>query len=155
MIFFRFWDRQNPIIFFSGPFRSFLNFETAKFCYNEWFDWSNISYHPMTSFITVLTTIVSGFISTCGNVFSCSCRPWFWYQDIRQWLKKKVEEELIGRFIRKIKTRGHAYCELCNKDINYASRGWKSLEQHLRKKLHSNNAKIRNNSKMWASCEFQ
>jgi hypothetical protein len=27
--------------------------------------------------ITVLTTIVSGFISTCGNVFSCSCRPWF------------------------------------------------------------------------------
>jgi hypothetical protein len=41
---------------------------------NEWFDWSNISYHPMTSFITVLTTIVSGFISTCGNVFLCSCR---------------------------------------------------------------------------------
>jgi hypothetical protein len=73
------------------------------------------------------------------------------------WRRKKVGEELIGRFIRKIKTRGHAYCELCNKDINYASRRWKSLEQHLRKKLHSDNAKIRssNYSKMWASCEFQ
>jgi hypothetical protein len=73
MIFFRFWDRQNSIFlssvlffqicrkrdFFSGPFRSFLNLETAKFCCNEWFDWSNISYHPMTSFVTVLTTIVS------------------------------------------------------------------------------------------------
>jgi hypothetical protein len=70
---------------------------------------------------------------------------WKW-----EWLKKKVGEELIGRFIRKMKTRGHAYCELCNKDINYAGRGWKSLEQHLRKKLHSNNAKIRssNYSKM-------
>ena len=61
--------------FFSCPFRSFLNLETATFCYNECFDWSNISYHPMTSFVTVLTTIVSGFISTCRNVFSCSCRP--------------------------------------------------------------------------------
>ena len=110
--------------FFLGPFRSFLNLETAKFCC-EWFDWSNISYHPMTSFITVLTTIVSGFISTCGNVFLCSCRRdfdtktlenglknvWKW-----EWLEKKVGEELIGWFIRKMKTRGHAYCELCNKD---------------------------------------
>jgi hypothetical protein len=34
---------------------------------------------------------------------------------------KKVGEELIGRFILKIKTRGHAYCELCNKDISFAA----------------------------------
>jgi protein tyrosine phosphatase len=52
-----------------------LSISKAEFRYNEWFDWSNISYHPMTSFVTVLTTIVSGFISICGNVFSCSCRP--------------------------------------------------------------------------------
>jgi hypothetical protein len=44
---------------------------------------------------------------------------WKW-----EWLEKKVWEELIGRFIRKIKTRGHAYCELCNKNINYAGRGY-------------------------------
>ena len=36
---------------------------------------------------------------------------WKW-----EWLEKKVGEELIGRCIPKIKTRGHAYCELCNKD---------------------------------------
>jgi hypothetical protein len=41
-------------------------------------------------------------------------------------LEKKVGEELIDWFIRKIKTRGHAdaYCELCNKNINYAGRGY-------------------------------
>ena len=61
-------------------------------------------------------------------------------------LGKKVGEELIGRFIRKIKTRVNAYCELCNKDINSAGRGWKSLEQHLRKKLHSDNANIRSSN---------
>jgi hypothetical protein len=44
---------------------------------------------------------------------------WKW-----EWLEKKVWKELIGRFIRKIKTRGHAYCELCNKNINYAGRGY-------------------------------
>jgi macrodomain Ter protein organizer (MatP/YcbG family) len=42
---------------------------------------------------------------------------WKW-----EWLEKKVREELIDRFIRKIKIRGHAYCELCNKNINYAGR---------------------------------
>jgi hypothetical protein len=30
---------------------------------------------------------------------------WKW-----EWLEKKVGEELIGRFIRKIKTRVNAYC---------------------------------------------
>ena len=111
MIFFRFWDQQNPIfcrqfcffrsaengIFFQVRSDRFLNLETAKVCYNEWFDWSNISYHPMTSFITVLTTIVSGFISTCGNVFLCSCRPWFWYQDISKRIKECLEMGMVGK----------------------------------------------------------
>ncbi|VDI83717.1 Hypothetical predicted protein [Mytilus galloprovincialis] len=30
-----------------------------------------------------------------------------------------------------------------SKDINYAGRGWKSLEQHLTKKLHLDNLKMR------------
>jgi hypothetical protein len=33
--------------------------------------------------------------------------------------------------------------EVCNKEINYARRGWKSLEQHLKKKLHIDNLKIK------------
>jgi len=80
----------------------------------------------MTSFVTVLTTFVSGFIRHVGmsshvvvdrNFNSKTLdkglkNVWKW-----EWLEKKVGEELIGRFIRKIKTRGHAYYELCNKNI--------------------------------------
>ena len=36
-----------------------------------------------------------------------------------------------------------ARCEVYNKEINYVGRGWKSLEQHLKKKLHIDNLKIK------------
>jgi len=66
---------------------------------------------------------------------------WKW-----EWLERKVDKELVGRFIRKINVKGVAHCNLCRKDINYASRGWKSLEQHLQKKVHQDNLKIRSSN---------
>ena len=45
-----------------------------------------------------------------------------------EWLEKKVGDELISEFIRKINSKGLAFCELCQ-DINYATCGWKALEQ--------------------------
>jgi len=35
-----------------------------------------------------------------------------------------VGDELISEFIRKINSKGLAFCELCQKDIHYATRGW-------------------------------
>lgn len=61
---------------------------------------------------------------------------WKW-----EWLEWKVEDEPVRRFIRKINVRGLARCELCSKDINYGGRGWKSLEQHLKKKIYHDNFK--------------
>lgn len=42
---------------------------------------------------------------------------WKW-----EWLERKVGDELVGRFIRKIHSRGIAFSELCSKEINYATR---------------------------------
>lgn len=33
----------------------------------------------------------------------------------------------------KINVKGVAICQICNKHISYAGRGWKCLEQHLTK----------------------
>lgn len=63
--------------------------------------------------------------------------PWKW-----EWLEKNVDGEPVRRFIRKLDMRGLAKCELCNKNINYGGRGWRSLEQHMLKKLHRDNLKI-------------
>ncbi|XP_076109456.1 uncharacterized protein LOC143078481 [Mytilus galloprovincialis] len=63
---------------------------------------------------------------------------WKW-----DWVERSVYGNPVGQFIRKINSRGIARCELCQKDINYAGRGWKSLEQHLTKKLHLDNLKMR------------
>lgn len=38
---------------------------------------------------------------------------WKW-----EWLERKVNDELIGRFIRKINFKVLAYCGPCQKDIN-------------------------------------
>jgi hypothetical protein len=40
---------------------------------------------------------------------------WKW-----EWLEKKVGDELISEFIRKINSKGLAFCERCQ-DINYAT----------------------------------
>lgn len=62
--------------------------------------------------------------------------PWKW-----KLLERKVGDQLICRFIRKLSSRGLAFCELCSKEVNYASRGWKAFGQHLLKKLHIENKK--------------
>jgi hypothetical protein len=54
-----------------------------------------------------------------------------------------VDGNPVRQTIQKIDSRGLARCEVCNKEINYAGRGWKSLEQHLKKKLHIDNLKIK------------
>jgi hypothetical protein len=59
-----------------------------------------------------------------------------------EWLEKKVNDEFVSKYIRKINIKGVALCSVCNKRISYAGRGWKSLEQHLKKKLHRDNVKI-------------
>jgi hypothetical protein len=64
---------------------------------------------------------------------------WKW-----EWLERFVDGNPVRQNIRKIDSRGLARCEVCNKkEINYAGRGWKSLEQHLKKKLHIDNLKIK------------
>ena len=62
-------------------------------------------------------------------------------KNIWKWecLEKKVNDEPVRRFIKKLNARGLAKCELCNKEINYGGRGWKNLEQHMSKKLHRDN----------------
>jgi hypothetical protein len=40
--------------------------------------------------------------------------PWKW-----EWLERKVDDQLIGRFIRKLSSRGLAFCELFSKEVNY------------------------------------
>ncbi|KAJ8287290.1 hypothetical protein GJAV_G00049850 [Gymnothorax javanicus] len=62
---------------------------------------------------------------------------WRW-----EWVERSVEGELVGKHIRKIKAPGLALCELCMKEINYSGRGWRSLQQHLFKKVHKQKAKI-------------
>ena len=62
---------------------------------------------------------------------------WKW-----EWLEKRVGGEMISKYIRKLNIKGVALCDLCNKHISYAGRGWKSLEQHMTKKLHRDNVKI-------------
>lgn len=64
--------------------------------------------------------------------------PWKW-----EWLERKVGDQLIGRFIRKLSSRGLAFWELFSKEVNYVSRGWKAFRQHLLKKLHIENNKIK------------
>jgi hypothetical protein len=54
-----------------------------------------------------------------------------------------VDGNPVGQTIRKIDSRGLARCEVCNKEINYDRRGWKSIEQHLKNKLHTDNLKIK------------
>ena len=62
---------------------------------------------------------------------------WKW-----SWLEKEVkgegeETELVGKYIRKLKEDGKAYCEACNSDnIKYGGRGWNSLESHIKSKNH-------------------
>ena len=63
---------------------------------------------------------------------------WKW-----EWLEKKVKGELVSQHIRKINSRGVAFCNVCQKDINYSTRGWRALEQHLQKKLHIDNKRIK------------
>jgi hypothetical protein len=55
---------------------------------------------------------------------------WKW-----EWSERQVNEEPVRRFIRKFDARGLARCELCNRDISYGGRGWRSIEQHISKKL--------------------
>jgi hypothetical protein len=62
---------------------------------------------------------------------------WKW-----EWLEKVVNNEPISKYIRKLNLKGIALCQLCNKQISYAGRGWKSLEQHLTKKIHRDNVRI-------------
>ena len=44
-----------------------------------------------------------------------------------EWIERQVNDELIGRFIRKINVKGLAYCDLYQKDMKYGSRGWKII----------------------------
>jgi hypothetical protein len=55
---------------------------------------------------------------------------WKW-----EWLERSVDANPVGQFIRKIDSREVVRCQLCQKDINYAGRSWRSLELHLKKKL--------------------
>jgi hypothetical protein len=48
---------------------------------------------------------------------------WKW-----EWLERFVDGNPVRQTIQKIDSRGLARCEVCNKEINYAGRGWKSLE---------------------------
>lgn len=63
---------------------------------------------------------------------------WKW-----EWLERKVGDELVGRFLRKLNSRGIAFCELCSKNISYSTSGWKALQQHILKKVHIENKKIK------------
>lgn len=62
------------------------------------------------------------------------------------WLEKMVEGDYVRHFIRKIRAPGLARCELCSKDISYGSRGFKNIEQHMLKKLHRDNLKLRSSN---------
>ena len=46
--------------------------------------------------------------------------------------EKKIEDENVGRFIRKVRVSGVAYCILCRRKINYGCRGRVSLEDHMK-----------------------
>ena len=43
----------------------------------------------------------------------------------------KEVEVRYGEWLRKLRGYGHAYCELCRKEIMYASRGSAQLDKHV------------------------
>ena len=63
---------------------------------------------------------------------------WNW-----QWLSRTVNEEKVSENIRKLNEPGIARCILCNKNINYGNRGWKSVEQHILQKIHAENRRTK------------
>lgn len=63
---------------------------------------------------------------------------WKW-----DWLDRKIDGVKIEQSIKKLDEPGKAYCKLCRKEVNYARRGWKSLEQHATGALHKRIVKER------------
>lgn len=71
---------------------------------------------------------------------------WIW-----EWLEKVVNNDPVSKYIRKINVKGVAICQICNRHISYAGRGWKSLEQHLTKKVHRDSIKIQESNNKLSS----
>ena len=60
-----------------------------------------------------------------------------------EWMEFEVDGQMLGQFIRKLFAAGKAHCTLCQKEINYASRGRKALESHCQMKIHLDKIKTR------------
>ena len=61
-------------------------------------------------------------------------------------LDKEKVQVCVGDFIRKIDVAGKALCIFCNDMINYGSRGYKTIIQHVESQKHIRNLKIRRTS---------
>ena len=56
---------------------------------------------------------------------------WRW-----EWLEYKMNGENLRRYVRKLEPPGMAFCALCQKELNYSSRGRTALEVHFTTAKH-------------------
>lgn len=58
--------------------------------------------------------------------------PWKW-----DWLEHEVNGRFLNETIRKLEKSGTAYCLACQKELTYGSRGFVTLSDHVRSKIHN------------------
>ena len=51
-------------------------------------------------------------------------------------MEVEENEERLGRHIRKVLTPGRAYCVVCQRDLNYGSKGRIALIDHVKGEQH-------------------
>ena len=61
-----------------------------------------------------------------------------------EWMEFGVGGQLLRQFVQKLFVPGKVHSILCQKDINYASRGRKALECHCLMQIHMDKIKTRN-----------
>ena len=56
---------------------------------------------------------------------------WIW-----SWIDREIDGRRIGDVIRKMEDKGKCYCDGCKKVINFGSRGWIAIADHVGRKGH-------------------